>query len=292
MTLQARADRQPLKRQHSTPALAFSDSEVERYSRHILLPELGATGQARLKESRVFVVGAGGLGSPLLLYLAAAGVGHIAFCDGDRVDLSNLQRQVLHATGDVGTPKVVSAHASLHGINPDISLRPIEQRVSAQTIADMIDGSYDLVLDGSDNFPTRYLVNDYCWQQRIPLISASVFRFEGQLAAFTQEDDSPCYRCIFPQMPEAGAVPSCAEAGVLGAVVGVMGCMQATEAIKLLTGIGTTLKGKLLRYDALRADSMVFSLPRDPGCPLCGESPAITELREEQQPACDVAQQP
>jgi len=265
----------------------FTDDEVERYSRHILLPELGASGQARLRDASVFVVGAGGLGSPVLMYLAAAGVGKISVVDHDRVDRSNLQRQIAHDTQGIGQSKVESARARMLAINPNIEVIAHDAKLDAANIAELIAG-HDCVLDGSDNFSTRFLVNDACYFARIPLVSAAVFRFEGQLSVFTYEDDAPCYRCLFPSPPPAGTVPSCSEAGVLGAVVGVLGTMQATETIKLLTGIGRILKGRLLRHDALNADTSVFGFKQNPKCKLCGSSPSITTLRSETEPGCEV----
>jgi thiazole biosynthesis adenylyltransferase ThiF len=269
------------------PSLSFSEDEILRYSRHILLPELGARGQAKLRESSVLIIGAGGLGSPALLYLAAAGVGHITVIDGDTVDLSNLQRQIAHSTADVGTPKVESARAAALAINPNIAFTAIHDRITAESAPDLIT-KHDLVLDGSDNFTTRYLVNDACHFANVPLISAAVFRFEGQLTTFTRDKTCPCYRCLFPKIPATGTVPSCSEAGVLGAVVGVLGTLQATEAIKLLTGIGKPLAGRLLRLDALAMDIQTFAFERDETCPLCGKQPTITTLIEESGPACEV----
>lgn len=267
-------------------SLEFSDHEVERYSRHILLPQIGATGQARLRDARVFVVGAGGLGSPSLLYLAAAGVGHITVIDDDSVEVSNLQRQIAHDSRSLGLTKVVSAGAHMKSINPLIQVTEIEERLSVSNISKLIEG-HDVVLDGSDNFATRFLVNDACFFAGIPLISAAVYRFEGQLSVFDWREDSPCYRCLFPSPPSAGTVPSCAEAGVLGAVVGTLGTMQATEAIKLLTGAGQLLRGRLLRYDALRMETTVLGFARNPKCKLCGSSPSITTLQQESDPSCE-----
>jgi len=261
----------------------FTDEQVHRYARHILLPEVGGAGQARLLASRVLVVGAGGLGSPLLLYLAAAGVGTIGVIDDDVVDLSNLQRQVVHATESVGVPKVDSAAATVAGINPDIKLVPHATRLAAANVMELISG-YDLVADGSDNFPTRFLVNDACYFARKPLVSAAILRFDGQLAtfkAFETGDDGghgPCYRCLFREPPPPDQIPTCAEAGVLGAFCGVLGSLQATEVVKELLGIGRSMSGSLMICDALGTDFRRIAVHSDPGCPLCGEAPTITDL--------------
>jgi len=261
----------------------FTDEQVHRYARHILLPEVGGAGQARLLASRVLVVGAGGLGSPLLLYLAAAGVGTIGVIDDDVVDLSNLQRQIVHATESVGVPKVESAAATVAGINPDIKLVPHATRLTTENATELISG-YDLVADGSDNFPTRFLVNDACFFARKPLVSAAILRFDGQLAtfkAFEAGDDGghgPCYRCLFREPPPPEQIPTCAEAGVLGAFCGVLGSLQATEVVKELLGIGRSMSGSLMICDALGTDFRRIAVHADPGCPLCGEAPTITDL--------------
>lgn len=273
----------PLPNSH----LEFDDDEVVRYSRNILLPGFGAAGQATLRASTVLCVGAGGLGSPSILYLAAAGVGRLIICDGDDVDLSNLQRQIAHTTGSIGCNKAESAAASAKAINPGVDTVVVTTRVDPSSLPSLV-ASADVVLDGSDNFATRYLVNDACHFGHKPLVSASVFRFEGQLTSFTGAAECPCYRCLFPKMPPAGAVPSCAEAGVLGAVVGMLGTMQAVEAIKILTGIGEPLAGRLLRVDALSMDMMTFDYPWSPSCELCGAAPTIRELRAEADPGCAI----
>ncbi|HLC18168.1 MAG TPA: molybdopterin-synthase adenylyltransferase MoeB, partial [Thermodesulfobacteriota bacterium] len=229
----------------------FSEEQIERYSRHIILPEVGGRGQARLLKSRVFVLGAGGLGSPSLLYLAAAGVGTIGIADGDCVDLSNLQRQIIHSTEDVGTPKVESAKKTIEGLNPDVKVVPFHARLTVENIRDVI-RDYDVVLDGSDNFPTRYLMNDAAFFERKTLVSGSMFRFDGQVSVFKPHDGQPCYRCLYPEPPPKGMVPSCQEAGVLGALAGVIGVLQAVEAVKEVLGIGETLAGNLLIFDALK----------------------------------------
>ena len=261
----------------------FSEDQIQRYARHILLPEIGGTGQAALLESRVLVVGAGGLGSPVLMYLAAAGVGTIGIVDADTVDLSNLQRQILHTTGRVGVDKVASAEAALREINPGVSLELHRERLDAVNALELI-GGYDVVADGTDNFETRFLINDAAYFARVPLVSAAILRFDGQLStykAFASGDDGshgPCYRCIFREPPPPGQIPSCAEAGVLGALCGVMGSLQATEVIKELLGIGDSLSGTLMMYEGLAAEFRRIAVKSDPGCPLCGETPTIIDL--------------
>ncbi len=249
--------------------LDFSESEINRYSRHILLAELGGVGQARLRAGRVLIVGAGGLGSPLALYLAAAGVGTIGLVDDDVVELSNLQRQIAHATGRIGQPKVSSARDAMLAINPEIEVRTHPVRLDASNVRTLVQ-SYDLVCDGSDNFATRYLVADACVLARRTLISASVLRFEGQLATFRPQLGGPCYRCLYPVPPDPGLVPSCAEAGVLGAITGVLGTLQATEALKEIAGIGESLAGRLLLWDALAMRFTTIRVPPDPACASCG----------------------
>lgn len=257
--------------------LDFSEDEIARYSRHILLSEVGGTGQARLRAARVLVVGAGGLGSPALLYLAAAGVGTIGLIDDDRVELSNLQRQIAHTTARVGQAKVASAAEAARAINPAVAIETHEARLNAANALELI-GGYDLVCDGSDNFETRFLVADACVLARRTLVSAAVLRFDGQLSVFKPHVGGPCYRCLHPAAPPPGLVPSCSEAGILGAVTGVMGTLQATEALKEIVGIGESLSGRLLIWDALSARMRTIRLPRDPACPLCGEHPTITDL--------------
>jgi adenylyltransferase/sulfurtransferase len=257
--------------------MALSDEQLERYARHIVLREVGGVGQAKLLAARVLVIGAGGLGSPLLLYLAAAGVGTIGIVDFDAVSLSNLQRQIAHASADVGASKTESAARAIHALNPDVKVVIHTCRIEPSNALDLI-GRYDIVADGSDNFATRFLVNDACYFAARLLVSAAVTEFDGQLATFRAFDRSgsyPCYRCIFPEPPPPGSAPSCSEIGVLGAAAGVMGTLQALEVLKEILGIGESLAGRLLIYDALSTRFRIVRVPRDPGCPLCGDNPAI-----------------
>jgi adenylyltransferase/sulfurtransferase len=247
---------------------AFTDDELQRYARHIVLHEIGGPGQQRLKAARVLVIGAGGLGSPAILYLAAAGVGTIGVVDDDTVSLSNLQRQVLHATDEIGRPKIASAARAVARINPGVRLQGHAQRLD-EANADALIGAYGMVLDGSDNFATRYLVNARAAAARRPLVSAAMGRWEGQLAVFRPWAGGPCYECVFPEPPAPGLVPACAEAGVLGALAGVMGAMQAAEAVKLITGAGQPLDGRMLLYDALGAEVRTIRLAKREDCPVC-----------------------
>ena len=251
-------------------------SEVARYGRHLVLPEVGPEGQLRLRAASVLVVGAGGLGSPLALYLAAAGVGRIGLVDFDRVELSNLQRQILYGTSDVGRPKVAAALERLADVNPHVSLQCHEARFSVDNALELV-SDYDVIVDGTDNFPTRYLVNDACVLSGKPNVYGSIFRFEGQVSVFSA-GRGPCYRCLFPEPPDAGAVPSCAEGGVLGVLPGVIGTLQATETLKWILGRGDSLCGRLLLFDALEMRFREVELRRDPACPVCGEAPTIREL--------------
>jgi molybdopterin-synthase adenylyltransferase len=257
----------------------FTEDQIQRYARHIVLPEVGGVGQEKLLNARVLVIGAGGLGAPLLMYLAAAGVGTLGVVDDDDVDLSNLQRQVIHATGDIGTPKVASAGQTVHGINPEIAFVPHGERLTAANAAALID-QYDLVADGSDNFETRFLVNDACHLAGKTLVSAAILRFEGQIATFRsgRGNGEPCYRCLYREAPAPGLVPSCSEGGVLGALAGAVGSLQAVEVLKEIMGIGDSLAGWLLIYDALSSDVRKMKLPRDAACPLCGDAPSIADL--------------
>jgi adenylyltransferase/sulfurtransferase len=262
--------------------IAFNDDERMRYSRHLIMPEVTISGQRRLKAARVLCIGAGGLGSPAALYLAAAGVGTLGLVDADRVELSNLQRQILHGTADIGRTKLESARDRLNDINPHVNLQLYEERFSSAN-AMQIAADYDLIIDGCDNFPTRYLSNDVCVFTGKPNVYGSVFRFDGQVSVFAPHLGGPCYRCLFPQPPPAGTVPSCAEAGVLGILPGIIGMMQATEAIKLILGAGDSLLGRLLHFDALKMKFREFKLRRDPECPVCGEEPTIRELQDYEQ---------
>lgn len=246
----------------------FSDLERARYGRHFSLPHVGVAGQRQLKRSRVLIIGAGGLGSPAALYLAGAGVGTLGLVDFDLVDATNLHRQLLHGTRDVGRPKLDSARDRLHDVNPHVALELHETRLTSANALDIM-RAYDVILDGTDNFATRYLVNDACVLLGKPNVYGSIFRFEGQVSVFATPD-APCYRCLYPEPPPPGSVPSCAEGGVLGVLPGLVGTMQATEAIKLCLGIGTTLAGRLLLVDALGMEFRTVRIRRDPGCPMCG----------------------
>jgi adenylyltransferase/sulfurtransferase len=247
-----------------------------RYHRQTILPEFGEAGQRRLRAGRVLLIGAGGLGAPAALYLAAAGVGTIGLVDFDDVDETNLQRQVLYSTDDVGQPKLTAAAARLRGLNPEVTVVCHDQPFGVENALGLV-RAYDVVIDGTDNFPTRYLVNDACVMARTPNVYGSVFRFEGQVSVFGLAE-GPCYRCLHPEPPPAGLIPNCAEAGVLGVLPGVIGTLQATEAIKLLTGMGESLVGRLVLYDALRLRFREIALPRDPDCPVCGDRPTIHTL--------------
>ena len=254
----------------------LTNDEIKRYSRHLIMPEMGVDGQRRLKGGSVLCVGAGGLGSPAAMYLAAAGVGRIGVVDFDVVDFSNLQRQIIHGTSDVGRSKLASAKDRLLDINPHIQVDTYETALSSENALELF-GPYDVILDGTDNFPTRYLTNDACVLLGKPNAYGSIFRFEGQASVFAAKD-GPCYRCLYPEPPPPGLVPSCAEGGVLGVLPGVIGVIQATEAIKLLTGIGEPLIGRFLIYDALRMRFRELKLRKDPDCPVCGTHPTVTKL--------------
>ncbi|EWY37285.1 thiamine biosynthesis protein ThiF [Skermanella stibiiresistens SB22] len=257
----------------------FTEAQIERYARHIILPEVGGIGQEALLKSRVLVVGAGGLGSPLLLYLAAAGVGTIGVVDNDVVDLSNLQRQIIHDTASIGTPKVQSAEARLKAINPEIRLDIHQVRLDASNVMGLI-ADHDVIADGTDNFAARYLLADACHLGGRTLVSAAMLRFDGQISTFKSHlgGGNPCYRCIFREPPPAGLIPSCAEGGVLGALAGAVGSIQAIEVMKEILGIGESLSGHLLMYDALRTSFHKVRVQPDPECPLCGAHPTITDL--------------
>jgi sulfur-carrier protein adenylyltransferase/sulfurtransferase len=255
-------------------AIRLSAEELQRYSRHLLMPEVSSKGQRRLKAARILSIGAGGLGSPAALYLAAVGVGTIGIVDFDDVDLSNLQRQILHGTKDIGRSKLKSARDRLRDINPEIEIELHEWRFSSENASQLVE-QYDLVVDGSDNFPTRYLSNDVCVFARKPNVYGSVFRFEGQTTVFAPHLGGPCYRCLFPEPPPPDSVPNCAQAGVLGVLPGIIGMLQAIETIKLIVGIGEPLVGRLLHFDALKVKFRELNLRRDPQCPVCGENPTI-----------------
>ena len=255
--------------------LAFTTEQLKRYQRHIIMPQVGGIGQRKLLDSKVLLLGAGGLGSPTALYLAAAGVGDLGVVDFDVVDVSNLQRQILHDTDDVGRPKVISAQETLNDINPGIRVNPINERLSSENIMEIL-ADYDIVVDGSDNFSTRYLVNDAAYLAKKTLIHGSIFLFEGQASVF--EPGEGCYRCLYPTPPPPGMVPSCAEAGVFGVLPGIIGSIMAVETIKIILGIGEPLVNKLLLFDALSMDFRTVKLRRDKNCPLCGDDPTVTEL--------------
>lgn len=253
----------------------LSREEIERYSRHLIMPEVAMEGQRKLKAAKVLMVGAGGLGSPLGSYLAAAGVGTLGIIDFDQVDFTNLQRQIMYSTEDVGKPKLEAAKRRIREINPGVNVETYETRLTSDNAMDILDG-YDVVVDGTDNFPTRYLVNDVCVMLGIPNVYGSIFRFEGQASVFGLEG-GPCYRCVYPEPPPPGLVPSCAEGGVLGVLPGIVGTIQATETIKLILGQGESLSGRLLLFDALKMHFRELNLHKDPDCPVCGENPSVTE---------------
>lgn len=261
--------------------MTFSQNEIQRYSRHLIMPEVGMTGQKKLKSASILLIGAGGLGSPLGLYLAAAGIGRLGLVDFDVVDHSNLQRQVLHTTADVGRPKLQSAAEHLQAINPEVALDLYETHISSANAMELME-PYDIVIDGTDNFPTRYLVNDACVLLGKPNVYGSIFRFDGQASVF-HPPHGPCYRCLFPEPPPPGMVPSCAEGGVLGILPGTIGVIQATEAVKLILGTGKSLIGRLMIYDALDMTFREMKIRRNPECPLCGENPTIKELIDYEQ---------
>ena len=256
----------------------LNDDELARYARHLVLREVGGPGQAKIRKARVLMVGAGGLGSPAALYLAAAGVGTLGLVDDDAVSLSNLQRQILFRTADIGRPKVEAGGEALKALNPGVQIESHKMRVTAANVMALIAG-YDVIADGSDNFPTRFLLNDACFFAKKPLVSAAVTEFEGQLATYKgHEPGCPCYRCLFAAPPPPGTVPNCSETGVLGAAAGVMGALQGLEVLKQVAGLGTGLAGKILMYKALTTEFRTARLPKDPACPLCGAQPTIHDL--------------
>ena len=257
--------------------MELNNDEIKRYSRHLILPEVGLGGQKRIKAASVLCIGAGGLGSPIAMYLAAAGIGKIGIVDFDVVDYSNLQRQILHTDADVGRPKAQSAKETIHGLNPNCEVVIHNTRISSENALDLI-RPYDIVVDGTDNFPTRYLTNDACVLLKKPNVYGSIFRFEGQASVFAPHLGGPCYRCLYPEPPPPGMVPSCAEGGVLGVLPGIIGCIQTTEILKLALGKGNLLVGRLLLFNALEMKFRELKLRRDPQCPICGENPTIKEL--------------
>jgi adenylyltransferase/sulfurtransferase len=268
----------------------LSNEEIRRYSRHLILPEFGMEGQRRLKQGSVLLIGTGGLGSPLALYLAAAGVGHIGLVDFDVVDESNLQRQIVHGTSTLGVRKTESGKRRLQDLNPHVEVTTYEAQITSENAFELM-RPYDVIVDGTDNFPTRYLTNDASVMLGKPNVYGSIFRFEGQATVFHPQAGGPCYRCLYPEPPPPGLVPSCAEGGVLGVLPGVIGTIQATEAIKLLTGIGETLIGRLMLYDALAMRFRELKLRRNADCPVCGDHPTVTELIDYQQ-FCGVVPEP
>jgi len=270
--------------------IELSNEEIRRYSRHLILPEVGLAGQRRIRNTSVLCIGAGGLGSPIAMYLAAAGIGKLGIVDFDTVDYSNLQRQILHSDADVGVSKADSAKASINALNPNVEVILHKTRISAENALDLI-RPYDIVVDGTDNFPTRYLTNDACVLLGKPNVYGSIFRFEGQASVFAPNQGGPCYRCLYPEPPPPGMVPSCAEGGVLGVLPGIIGCIQAAEILKLALGKGTSLIGRLLLFNALDMKFRELRLRKDPKCPLCGPNPSITALIDYEQ-FCGVVPEP
>ena len=266
--------------------MAFTNEQLERYSRHIILQEVGVKGQKKLLNASVLIIGAGGLGAPAALYLAAAGVGTIGIVDADEVDLSNLQRQVIHTTNDVGKAKVKSAAETMEAINPDVTVKTYRTFVDSSNIMDLIK-DYDFIIDGTDNFPAKFLINDACVMAEKPFSHAGIIRFKGQLMTYVP-GEGPCYRCVFKNPPPKDAVPTCKQAGVIGAMGGVIGSLQAMEAIKYIIGKGDLLTGKLLTYDALKMEFHTIKLPKDDHCAVCGDEPTITELIDYEQATCDL----
>ncbi len=266
--------------------MEFTDEQVTRYSRHILLPEVGGKGQKKIAKAKILIVGAGGLGSPAAFYLAAAGVGTLGLIDSDAVDLSNLQRQIIHYTPDVGRSKVLSAKEKIQALNPDVTVVMHEERFVADNALKLVSG-YDVVIDGVDNFPAKFLINDACVLADKPLVHGGILRFDGRVTTILPRK-SACYRCVFKQPPPAGLVASCQEAGVIGALAGVIGTIQATEALKIVLGIGRPLTDRLLDYDAKKATFREIKTRRNPRCPLCGEHPTITTLIDYEQETCEL----
>jgi adenylyltransferase/sulfurtransferase len=270
--------------------MQLSNEEIRRYSRHLILPEVGLPGQKKICSTSVLCIGAGGLGSPIAMYLAAAGIGKLGIVDFDTVDFSNLQRQILHTDADVGRPKAQSAKETINAINPGVEVVLHNTRLTSENALEIIK-QYDIIVDGTDNFPTRYLTNDACVLLKKPNVYGSIFRFEGQASVFAPHLGGPCYRCLYPEPPPPGMVPSCAEGGVLGVLPGIIGCIQATEILKLALGKGSTLVGRLLLFNALDMKFRELNLRRDPQCPLCGDSPTITRLIDYEM-FCGIAPEP
>ena len=268
--------------------LDLTQEEIKRYQRQMLLPEIGLVGQKKLSRSKVLCFGAGGLGSPTLYYLAAAGIGHLGIVDGDNVEISNLHRQIIHSTSRLGIPKSESARIQLKDLNPHVDMECINKRINSTNILDIMK-SYDVIIDGTDNFPSRFLINDACVMMKKPNIYGAIHRFDGQASIFAPHLGGPCYRCLFPEPPPAGIAPSCAEAGVLGVLPGIIGCIQATETVKMLLGQGNSLMGRLLCFDALKMRFRELKIRRDPNCPVCSDHPSITKLQDAQ---TTCAQQP
>ena len=271
--------------------MQLTEDQIYRYSRHILLPQVGGVGQEKLLRAKVFCVGVGGLGSPVALYLAAAGLGTIGIADSDQVDISNLQRQVLHYTDDIGKPKTHSAREKLKKLNPDVNVIVYEDLITKDNIGEIV-GEYDIVIDGTDNFPTRYLVNDACFFEKKTLVSGAIFQFEGQVSVFKTHSGGACYRCLYPEIPPEGLIPSCEEAGILGAVAGTVGTLQAVETLKEVLGIGDSLVDRLLTMNALNMFFNTLKITKDPKCQLCGENPTIKAVSEYRKPGCGYENKP
>jgi len=269
--------------------LDFNEQQIERYSRHIILSDVGVEGQEKLLNSKVLVIGTGGLGAPAAMYLAAAGVGTIGLVDNDKVELSNLQRQIIHQTKDVGKEKIISGKETINDLNPDVNVITYQTFVNSSNIVDIInDQDYDFIIDGTDNFPAKFLINDACVLHKKPFSHGAIIRFQGQTMTYIPDKDEPCYRCIFREPPKDGAVPSCSEAGVLGVMGGIIGTLQATEAIKYILGIGKNLTGCLLTYDALKMEFRKVKIKHQSNCNICGDKPTIKELIDYSQPVCDL----
>jgi len=269
--------------------MSFTEEQLERYSRHIILSDVGVAGQEKILNSKVLIIGAGGLGAPVALYLAAAGVGTIGIIDGDVVDRTNLQRQVIHFTPDIGKAKVLSAKEKIEQINPDVQVNTYQELALANNISDLIK-EYDFIIDGTDNFPAKFLINDACVLAKKPYSHGGILRFDGQTMTYTPE--TACYRCVFETIPPKDAVPTCSQAGVLGAIAGMLGTIQATEALKYFVGIGEPLTNRLLIFNALNMNFRTVNFKKNDDCPVCGKNPTITELVDYEQPVCDIGEHP